>query len=163
MTIYIFGYGSIINLKYIKQIDIKKKRNIYPVMLRNHLRHWIYTSSKNIYLGLYNQKSKNVNGILVEVTETELDLLDQREKYYIRKEIDKDDIDESYQSVLIESDDIIYAYYSDPSKTVKWVFDFESKQMKDYLYNVLSGCIKINRKFFEDFLLSTKGWKNNKI
>ena len=160
MTIYIFGYGSIINLKYIRQIDIKKKRNIFPIMLDNHLRHWIYTTSKNIYLGLYKQQSMNVNGILVEVDELELKLLDKRERYYIRKEINKNDIIKSYGPIKINSDDVIYAYYSDPSKSEKWIFDFKSEQMKDYLYNVLSGCIKINRKFFEDFLFTTKGWYN---
>ena len=162
MTIYIFGYGSIINLKYIRQIDIKRKRNVFPIMLVNHLRHWIYTSSKNIYLGLYESPSTKVNGILVEVDEVELNLLDRRERYYIRKEINKDDIIQSYDPIKINSSDIIYAYYSDPSKSIKWVFDFESVQMKNYLYNVLSGCIKINRKFFEDFLFTTKGWINNK-
>ena len=160
MTIYIFGYGSIINLKYIRQIDIKKKRNIFPIMLDNHLRHWIYTSSKNIYVGLYKSESKKTNGILVEVDDLELSLLDKRERYYIRKEINKNDIIKSYESFNLNQDDIIYAYYSDPSKSIKWVFDFESEQMKNYLFNILSGCIKINRKFFEDFLFTTKGWKN---
>lgn len=159
MTIYIFGYGSIINLKYVKQIDIKRKRNIFPIMLRNHLRHWMYTPSKKTYLGLYMGQSK-VNGILVEVTESELHLLDQREKYYIRKEINKNDIIEKYGSVEINPSDIIYTYYSDPSKSIKSVFDFKSEQMKTYLFNVLSGCVKISPKFFEDFLFTTKGWIN---
>jgi len=160
MTIYIFGYGSIINLKYVTQIDIKRKRNVFPVMLDNHLRHWIYTQSKKIYVGLYKEISKKVNGILVEVDEVELDLLDKREKYYIRKEINKNDIIEKYDKVHINSSDIVYTYYSDPSKSIKWVFDFKSEQMKTYLFNILSGCVKISPKFFEDFLFTTKGWIN---
>jgi hypothetical protein len=160
MTIYIFGYGSIINLKYVKQIDKKIKRNVLPIMLRNHLRHWMYTPSGKTYVGLYKAELTKVNGILVEVTETELELLDRREKYYIRKEINKNDIIDKYGSVQINPSDIIYTYYSDPSKSIKSVFDFKSEQMKTYLFNILSGCIKISPKFFEDFLFTTKGWIN---
>lgn len=160
MTIYVFGYGSIINLKYVSQLDKNKKRNIFPIKLNNHLRHWIYTSSKNIYLGLYYDSSYKTNGILTEVDPNELNLLDKREKYYIRKEIDKNDIIQSYGNIQLNENDIIYAYYSNPSKSIKWVFDFNSPTEKTYLYKVLSGCIKINSKFFEDFLFTTKGWMN---
>lgn len=160
MAIYIFGYGSIINLKYVKQIDQKIKRNVFPILLNNHLRHWMYTSSKKTYVGLYKELNKKTNGILVEVTEKELHLLDKREKYYIRKEINKDDIIKKYGSVELNQYDIIYTYYSDPSKSIKSIFDFNSIQMKDYLFNILSGCIKINTTFFEDFLFNTKGWIN---
>jgi hypothetical protein len=161
MTIYIYGYGSLINTKYIKEIDIKRKRNIFPIQLNNHYRHWIYTPSKKIYVGLYKFFNKKTNGILIEVNQSELELLDKREKYYIRKEINKNDIIQKYQSININSFDIIYTYYTDESKCVKWIFDFESLQCKNYLYNILGGCIKISRQFFEDFLFTTKGWKNN--
>lgn len=165
MTIYIFGYGSIINFKYVSQLK-NKKRNNFPIKLNNHIRHWIYTSSEKVYLGLYYNSSDNsahkTNGILIEVDSDELNLLDKREKYYIRKEINKNDIIQSYENVHLNQNDKIYAYYSDPLKSVKYIFDFNSVQQKKYLYNVLSGCIKISSKFFADFLFSTTGWMNKK-
>jgi len=161
MTIYIFGYGSIINFKYVSQLKKNKKRNIFPIKLNNHLRQWIYTSSKKVYLGLYYEPSSKTNGVLTEVDLDELNLLDKRERYYIRKEIDKNDIIQSYENIQLNQNDQIYAYYSDPSKSIKWVFNFNLPQQKKYLYNVLSGCVKISRKFFKDFLFSTTGWINN--
>ncbi len=159
MTKYIFGYGSLINIKYIRQL-VNKSRKFYPVQLANHLRHWIYAPDKRIYLGLYRQDKKLTNGVLIEVDDNEIMLLDKREGYYFREQINRNDIVQKYTSFNLGEDDIIYTYYADPKKTIKWTFDFDCEISKSYLFKCLGGCIKISSMFFEDFLLTTKGWGN---
>ena len=154
MTIYVFGYGTLINrhLKnYIKEFD-NYDRIIIPTFVYNLQRHWILASNNNIYLGIYDKLNYKTNGLLIEVNEYELERLDKREKYYIRKEINKNRIEN-----ILDAKDIVYTYYSDEKTTQRTLFNKFSRQNLKYLIVCLSGCIRISKQFLFDFILMTHG------
>lgn len=84
MKKYVFGYGSLINMKYSKQLNKKNNRIIIPVVITNLQRHLILCNNKNQYFGVYDNPNYNTNGILIEVDDDELIKLDNRETYYNR-------------------------------------------------------------------------------
>jgi len=171
MTIYIFGYGSLINrnIKFNKQFDIYP-RKIIPVIINNLQRHWIKPIKSEpdleldldfAVLGVYDVISSSIsnnnlyktNGLLIEVNHNELTKLDLRERFYIRKEINKNRI-----NINLNPEDIIYTYYSDETKVEKTYFNQYSEQNLDYLFICLDGCIKISKKFLLTFLMTTSGF-----
>lgn len=156
MTKYIFAYGSLMNMKYNKELNKNKERKKIPIIIQNLQRHWILCNNNKIYLGIYDKVNFITNGLLIEVTDDEIERLDKRERFYNRKEINKDRINFYYDDIL-NIDDIIYGYYPN-NKTTKTIYDKKNPQCLNYLYICLSGCLKINRKFFIDFLENTKGW-----
>jgi hypothetical protein len=62
MTIYLFGYGSIINIKNIKEIN--RKIEYYPVTINNMMRGLITCGNNNLYLGAIDYFMKECNGII---------------------------------------------------------------------------------------------------
>jgi len=160
MKKYVFGYGSLINLKYSKELNKKNNRIIIPVIIKNLERHLILCNSKNQYFGVYDNNNYNTNGILIEVDDDELIKLDKRETYYKRYKINNDRAIYKYIDYNLNDDDIIYVYYPTSHNTVKTIYN-KSEQIKNYMIICLSGCIKINRNFLIDFLFTTYGIKNS--
>ena len=162
MTKYIFAYGSLINMKYSTQLDMYESKTVIPVSINNLQRHWIYCKNKKIYLGIRDMNNTITNGILFNVSDDEIKRLDLRETYYNRKELNKDSIIYNYGvNFDFKPDDIIYTYYPNLNVSIFWVFDKHNDHCNKYLTKCLSGCLKISYKFFVDFLLGTRGWKNN--
>jgi len=154
MTIYVFGYGSLINrnIKLNKEFDIYT-RKIIPVIINNLQRHWIKAINNKTYLGIYNLSNYKTNGLLIEVNESELVRLDVREKFYIRKQIDNNKI-----NIKLNPNDIVYSYYSDKTKVQKTYFNKYSHQNLKYLSICLIGCIQISKDFLINFLSTTHGF-----
>lgn len=96
MSIYIFGYGSLINIKSISKTlrrEIDKKEIISEVVLYGYERNW--TLKENVFsitlnreiTGIFLNVEKSIdssfcNGVLFPVSESELDYLILREKNY---------------------------------------------------------------------------------
>jgi len=160
MTIYIFAYGSLINIKYIKELNKSTDRIIKPIIINNLQRHWILCKNNKIYLGIRYKKSYKTNGIIFNVSEDELQRLDNRETYYTRIKINKDLLDFKYINIILKEDDIIYAYFPNPKVSTLSLYDKYNEHCKKYLIKCLSGCLKFGRMFFVDFLKMTYGWNN---
>ena len=67
MKIYIFAYGSLINFKYSKELNLNNNRIIIPVLINNLQRHWIYCKNNKKYLGVYHKNNYKTNGLLFDV------------------------------------------------------------------------------------------------
>ena len=96
MVNYIFAYGSLINMKYRKELDKKENRIIIPVTINKIQRHWIYCKNSKIYLGIKHDNKSKTNGLIIEVSDDELNRLDTRERYYNRIKLNPNDIDYNY-------------------------------------------------------------------
>ena len=149
--IYVFGYGSLINFNSINELSNIPNRKLCPVNINGLKRSWHVRGKIQTYLGIEDNPNYKCNGLLIEVTETELDRLSKREEFYIKKQIDKSRITFDYDKVIDISDDIIYSFYS-----LKYDKpDIEHPILKKYLYRCLLGCIKISKKFYDDFFVTT--------
>jgi len=167
MVNYIFGYGSLINMKYSKELNKNDNRIIIPVTINKLQRHWIYCKNDKIYLGIKHNDNSKTNGLIIEVSDDELKHFDKRERYYNRIKLNINQIEYNYplnnlsnsllDGKLTESDNV-FTYYPDKLKCMYYIFNKSNKQANNYLIICLSGCLKVSHKFFIDFLLTTKGW-----
>ncbi len=174
MVNYIFAYGSLINMKYSKELYKNDNRIIIPVTIDRIQRHWIYCKNSKTYLGIKHDDKSKTNGLIIEVSNEELIKLDERERYYNRIKLNINQIDYNYDlstrnlttklpptnltyTKLTENDNL-FTYYPDPLKSYYSIYNKLNKQADNYLTICLSGCLKISHKFFIDFLLTTKGW-----
>jgi len=174
MVNYIFAYGSLINMKYSKELDKNDNRIIIPVTINKIQRHWIYCKNSKTYLGIKHDDKSKTNGLIIEVSDDELNRLDERERYYNRLKLNINQIDYNYpinSRILTENlkpteltytelkeSDNLFTYYPDPLKSTYYIFNKKSEQANNYLTICLSGCLKVSHKFFIDFLLTTRGW-----
>ena len=56
MVNYIFAYGSLINMKYSKELNKNDNRIIIPVNIDKIQRHWIYCKNGKTYLSHYEKR-----------------------------------------------------------------------------------------------------------
>jgi gamma-glutamylcyclotransferase (GGCT)/AIG2-like uncharacterized protein YtfP len=160
MVNYIFAYGSLINMKYNKQLDKNDNRIVIPVTIHKVQRHWIYCKNTKTYLGIRYDDNSKTNGLILEVSDDELDKLDIRERYYNRIKLNLNQIEYNYNfnSKILTELDNLFTYYPDPLKSMYYIFNKSNDQANNYLTICLSGCLKVSYKFFIDFLLTTRGW-----
>ena len=147
MSIWVFGYGSLIN--YNAQIK-------YPVIVNGLKRSWHVRgySQKQTYLGVEDNKDYHCNGVLIKVTPTELEDLVKREEYYIKKIITKDRI-----NIDMSDNDIIYCFYSTNFNFYKPTSEYPI--YKKYIRECIRGCMKYGPEFFKYFCYTTYYWGNN--
>ena len=86
--LYVFGYGSLINVNNTTEFMNKDKKIIIPLTLKNMKRSFCVYGFKEIYLGVIEQENSLCNGLLISISNSELEMLKIREKYYDLKEID---------------------------------------------------------------------------
>ncbi len=174
MVNYIFAYGSLINMKYRQELYKNDNRIIIPVTINKIQRHWIYCKNGKIYLGIKNDDKSKTNGLIIEVSDKELERLDKRERYYNRIKLNPNQIDYNYDLstrnlttnlnptnltyTTLTQNDNLFTYYPDPLKSIYSIYNKSSEQCNNYLTICLSGCLKVSHKFFIDFLLTTRGW-----
>lgn len=139
MKKYVFGYGSLINMKYSKQLNKKNNRIIIPVVIKNLQRYLILCNNKNQYFGVYDNPNYHTNGILIEVDDNELIKLDNRETYYNRYTVNNNRVIYKYTDNKLNDDDIIYIYYPTNHNTIKTIYN-NSEQVKNYIIICFSGC-----------------------
>lgn len=109
---YIFGYGSLVNPEDAAQTLGHTVKLIYPVKLRGWIRDWSvvvdntatlrkftltdtdgipnYVIALNVRKREGNELPSDPNGVLIEVTEQDLEMLDGRESHYERVDVTKD-------------------------------------------------------------------------
>jgi cation transport regulator ChaC len=188
MKIYIFGYGSLIQEKS-RKITTTELSKAIPVKVNGLVRGWFARtkihSLSTTYLGLLKNDNillkgltipDSVNGVIYEVSESELSKLDQREKNYIRTEISLDKIT-LYSNIDI--DDIkVYTYLNDFKNTEEFKNSIPNKDfpiVQSYIDICMNGCIEIEegykkakddnyvREFIESTLFWSEHWANDRI
>jgi hypothetical protein len=150
MSLYIFGYGSLINMTYNKELNNPLERTIYPVKSRNMERSWNVCGKTKTYMGVRNKKNFVINGILFKISEEELTKLINRETYYEPKIISFDRISFYKDPLIFNCDDKIICFYSKPNNN-----NICSPKDLSYLYMCLEGCLKISKAFTKDFIENT--------
>lgn len=153
MSIYVFVYGALVNLKTIKEIEGPKK--ICPVMVKGLKRSLNVNGKKHLVFGVKNVKTSNCNGILFKVNETELARLQQREKLYTIKTLAKERIIFAYGKCLsLKPADQIICFYPQVSYVLtkkQLLYVPTTASESTYVRNCKAGARAIGDTFFQDF------------
>jgi hypothetical protein len=150
MSIYIFGYGSLINMSHNKQLVNPSERVIYPVIVNHMERLWNVCGKSQTYLGVLDKNNFKTNGILFKVSEEELLKLIEREIYYDTKLVSSDRISFYKDDILFNTNDKIICFYSKNNNNNNNII---CKPINlSYLYLCLEGCLKISKSFTKDFI-----------
>jgi hypothetical protein len=151
--LYVFGYGSLINVNNTTEFMNKDKKIIIPLTLKNMKRSFCVYGFKEIYLGVIEQENSLCNGLLISISNSELEMLKIREKYYDLKEMDISNILFNYnKKILFNKDDKIVLFY--PKK--EYIINKYDKNIsKKYLQICVNGCIKYGIVFLYDFISQT--------
>lgn len=155
MSIYVFGYGSLINVKTCKELYQIKNRIICPVTVSGMKRSFCVSSNGGKYkvLGVRESKKNDCNGLLIKMNSAEeLANLFKREKNYIAKPLDQVRILFNYkkQLTLTAADQIICFYplkkYLLTKKNAETI-----KIKPNYLNTCLEGASEQGEDFLQDF------------
>ena len=153
MSVYIFGYGSLLNKKELKN-EFNKKKKIIPVIVTGLKRSFDVSSSsssgsKYKVLGVQDSKKAWCNGVLFKVNEEELDKLIERESNYIVKTIEQNRISFDYgKQLTFKKDDQVLCFYPKP------LYRLNKKQStsRPIRPNYETICLEGARAFGPDFL-----------
>lgn len=161
---FIFGYGSLINSA--SRNVTGETGAVTAVKISGISRHWSRISedfgmSSVVVVG---DQQGQCNGVIVEVSESELPLFDQRERGYQRVLVDIASV--AFYNVNGASE--IGLDSSDSQQTKIWVYQSDKVVVPcqnhpvafSYLDVILAGCLEFSPKFCEDFLQLTHGWQH---
>lgn len=164
MKKYIFGYGSLVNNES-RILTIKRHTEPIKVIIDSnfgYIRKWnYYNEDKNIIaLGLEKQNnSDNINGILFDVYDDEIALLDKREIGYEKIIIPPNFINILSKDKLQNMDNsIVYTYIP----TTDFIIDpnniKKNKLNEVYLNKCIKGFLSYGYAFYESFINTTYNW-----
>jgi len=157
MATYVFGYGALLNLKTIKEIERPETKKICPVMVKG-LKRSLNVNGKQLVLGVKDVKTAVCNGILFKVNENELAKLEQREKLYTMKTLAKARIVFAYKKCIQFSPaDQIICFYPQAKYVLKKSELLGKTAAPTYLSQCKTGAAAISANFFNDFLVTTHG------
>jgi hypothetical protein len=153
MTTYVFGYGSLINMQENKELTLPRKS--WPVVV-NGLKRSLNVQGKNhLVFGVKDVKTSQCNGILLKVNTAELARLQEREKLYKMKTIDKKRVEFPYKKTLqLKPADQIVCFYPQ-AKFVLTKKELAAKQplkTQNYLQICETGAAAISEEFYNDFM-----------
>ena len=154
MTIYVFGYGSLINMQENKELT--QPRKSWPVIIKGLKRSLNVHGSNHLVFGVKDVKTAHCNGILFKVNENELAQLQEREKLYTIKIIDKKRVEFPYKKQIhFKPTDTIVCFYPQ----VKYVLTKKELLAKSpsqaYMRICDIGAASISKDFHNDFLKTT--------
>ena len=161
MSIYVFGYGSLINKNELIK-EMNKNKKVIPVIVKGLKRSFIVSSKGGKYkvLGVRNSSSSKTecNGVLVKVNKEELAELIEREKNYSIKQIKKDRLSFPYgKEVELKKEDTIFCFYPEPLFKLTKTQSERIPIRPNYLNICLEGAKALGEDFFNDFLKNTPG------
>ena len=158
MTIYVFGYGSLINMELNKELTQPKK--ITPVMVKGLKRslNVIGPLNKQLVFGVKDVKTANCNGILIKVNLIELEKIQKREKLYTMKPLGKERIVFHYKkSINFNTYDEVFCFYPQPKYVVPKTKLASKPLVPKYIDICIEGAQKISNDFYDDFIETTYG------
>lgn len=155
MKNYVIGYGSLINVE--SQNITGKSFSSMPVVLKGYSRSWsvTYDDLQFCALGVYENKHSCINVVLFEVED--LQVFDQREHGYNRYEVDRSVLNAWTPGEKIPEAGRIWIYLPFYEK-----FGTASERhfiWQSYVDVILMGCLSVDKKFAEEFMKTTDGWK----
>jgi hypothetical protein len=155
---YIFGYGSLINMKEnTNELTNPLRKKITPVEVTG-LQRSLNVFNKHRLLGVKDVKNKMCNGILFKVTQKELANLIEREKLYTPKLIEPERILFSYKKqIKFKPDDQIICFYPQAKNVLKKK-DIDTTTIPvrpKYLTICLEGAAELGEDFLKDFIATT--------
>lgn len=158
MSTYVFGYGSLINMKYTDEISNSLTRRICPVMIKGLKREFNVSTESNTHkvLGIKKNVNHFCNGILFKVNEEELNKLKMREKQYYIIFLNINHIIFKYnQTKQFKKGDRIICFI--PLK--EYIYnkkDALNKPISNRYFDICKeGCINISKEFYQDFIETT--------
>lgn len=151
--LYVFGYGSLINMA--KNTELIQPKKICPVRVKGLKRSLNISgpASKSRVFGVKDVQTANCNGILFKVNATELANLEKREQLYKMKMLAPERIEfYTAKCFKFKPTDKIVCFYPQ-AKYVLTKKDLKSKPVSpDYLRICTDGAEAISEAFLEDFL-----------
>lgn len=150
MSIYIFGYGSLMNSAS-RQLT-GKTADAIPTTVHGFKRYWGKVDDSYILSPLVVDKGEgSVNGVLLKVSEEELAEFDIRERGYQRVQIAYNQLEHRHQ---LDQQDKVWVYIKDNPEPPCDL----SPIMQSYIDTVLAGCLEISEQFAHQFIQQTIGW-----
>jgi hypothetical protein len=153
MKNYIFGYGSLVNIQ--SRNITGESVLIGPVRVRGLRRSWNVQTRESTALGLIEIPESICNGIIVSVSDQELERFDVREipTKYRRIELSKNNVELSDGNIV---DGLLWTYIAiDPKPS-----DEKHPILQSYVDVVLTGFLDFGIDFAKEFINSTEGWNN---
>jgi hypothetical protein len=158
MSIYVFGYGSLINMKKNKELINCGKRRNCPVSVKGLKRSLNIASAINNlrFFGVKNNKNALCNGVLFKVNELELDKLIKREGLYTVTKLAKNRIVFNYnKQISFNPEDKIIFFYPNPNAVLSKSKLSSKKVSPEYFKNCLEGSAEISKSFLKDFITTS--------
>ena len=159
----IVGYGSLINLASLRR-TLPKVQESHPVRIHGYKRSWnaqedMTNSFSTTYLGIEKDELSLFNGVLFEVDESQLDLIDSREFLYNRIELSRNSIEVLDSDFELKKEQKIWIYLTKTPKNATAEFPL----IQSYIDVCIKGCLEIEEHFSlhgftEEFLKTTYGW-----
>ncbi len=126
MDMYIFGYGSLMNLESLRR-TLPREHSTIPAILRGYQRKMNAPGKGYVYLNLIQNKDMSVRGVLIPITSEELELLKEREYGYSFVEV-------SHQLAMPRDTDLpVYAFIAPDDR------HHEHKVLRSYLLTCLTA------------------------
>jgi hypothetical protein len=154
MTVYLFCYGELMNLKTVKEINQPKKS--WPVMINGLKRSLNVTGKNHIVFGIKEEKGERCNGLLIKVSQDELSRLKNRERLYTLKTLDKERVEFPYKKTIQFNQADAIVYFHPKADYVLNKNDIApSLQTQHYLRLCQKSAAEIGRDFYNDFMQTT--------
>ncbi|KAA0992971.1 gamma-glutamylcyclotransferase family protein [Dyadobacter aurulentus] len=164
MQTFVFGYGSLINLKSLSRTMQTEMsvHDIIPVRLNGFSRVWnlrepIFSAGlqkriEGIFLNIRPESDKWVNGVIFEVSPSQLEYLNEREKNYSRLNVSAQ-IEPYFGHQWKENE--TFVYIADNPEFLLDEPTEDSYVMNRYIEIVETGCAGIGDFFLEDYRKTT--------
>lgn len=180
ITQFIFGYGSLI-CSHSRAVTSPEHAHkvATPVMAQGIERVWSKRTNRNMTaMGISFSEEASTVGVLLPVSEEEIQKFDIREQGYDRHELDLSDVnrvpflnDEHYKEE--DHDVFLEAKKANAAESIKlWVYvqrqdrppTEEHPIVQSYVDTILRGCLNVGgEKFARAFIETTKGWNPNAL
>lgn len=157
---YIFGYGSLINIKSAQKSfkRVLKQSDFIPVILNGYEKIWnsieyiVFENEtevkKGIFLNLKKNNESQTNGVLLKITPDEFEFLKLREKNYSCINIEADDI------IGFKPEENIYTFITTNEDKIANLEDKECFIPQKYITLLENGVKAYDEKFSKKFIES---------
>jgi hypothetical protein len=158
MAIYVFGYGSLMNMSENTELDRPLQKTLIPVSVKGMKRAFNVNSmalKDTVVLGVRDVRTSVCNGVLFKVTAAEFERLETRENLYVPKELAPDRLVFTYSSSFLKKTDKSICFYPLPRYVLTKKQAALKKIKPAYLRSCLDGAEKLGEEFLADFLFTT--------
>jgi hypothetical protein len=159
---YLFGYGSLINLSSAQKSfkRVLTQSDLIPVKIKGYERVWSALESiqfeeeivNGVFLNIRKNENAILNGVIIEITQEEFEVLKLREKNYSCITIEaKDVIDNNFSSNLI-------AFMTTKQEKLAKIGDINSFIPSKYIEVVQNALKNYDDNFKKEFEKSLKNY-----